>query len=69
MTLYLLTYRTFWSQWREEIHLLSEHNIPRPYFPKESYISALQLHGCSDASESAFAGAVYLRMIDPDTGV
>jgi len=53
-----------WSQWREDIHLLSEHSIPRPYFPKDRYVSSLQLHSFSDASELAFAGVVYLRMVD-----
>ena len=53
-----------WSQWRAELNLLSEQHIPRCYFPKDAEIVSVQLHGFSDASEQAYAGVVYLRMID-----
>ena len=52
-----------WLQWRSELHLLSEHHIPRCYFLKDARISTMQLHGFSDASERAYAGVVYLRMV------
>ena len=53
-----------WSKWRRELPLLSTHCIPRCYFPKEATIVYTQLHGFSDASEKAYAAAVYLRMED-----
>ena len=55
-----------WLQWRSELHLLSKRHIPRCYFPKDAHISTIQLHGFSDASESAYAGVVYLRMVDTE---
>ena len=53
-----------WLQWRNQLPLLANHCIPRCYFPKESIITSLQLHGFSDASERAYSGVVYLRMVD-----
>ena len=53
-----------WSQWRSELPVLSTKPIPHCYFPKEAEISSAQLHGFSDASEDAYAGVVYLRMIN-----
>ena len=38
--------------------------IPRCYFPKHFNIKFKQLHGNCDASEQAYAGVVYLRMVD-----
>ena len=53
-----------WLQWRTELTLLSHKYIPRCYFPKQSLVESVQLHGFSDASEEAYAGVVYLRMVD-----
>ena len=39
-------------------------DIPRCYYPKQSRIQSVQLHGFSDASEGAYSGVVYLRMVD-----
>ena len=36
-------------------------HIPRCYYPKQSRIQSVQLHGFSDA---AYSGVVYLRMVD-----
>ena len=57
------------SQWRSELNLLTERDIPRCYFPKTSHIVSSQLHGFSDASELAYAGVVYLRQADSDGNI
>ena len=43
-----------WLQWRGELSVLSKKHIPRCYFPKQSHIAAVELHGFSDASEEAY---------------
>ena len=53
-----------WLRWRIELTLLSDRPIPRCHFPKQVYIQSVQLHGFSDASEEAYSGVVYLRMVD-----
>ena len=53
-----------WMEWRSQLHLLSTKHIPRCYFDKKTQLVALELHGFSDASENAYAAAVYLRMTD-----
>ena len=53
-----------WLRWRNELHLLSNHHIPRCYYPKEVVIASMQIHGFSDASERAYSGVVYLRIED-----
>ena len=55
-----------WKKWRMELPLLSNVMIPRCYFPKHAHVVSVQLHGFSDASESAYAGVVYIRMVDSD---
>ena len=55
---------------RERIGLRGgEGPIPRCYFPKHVSIAALQVHGFGDASESAYASVVYLRMVDTNDQV
>ena len=51
-----------WERWRSELPLLQDHIVPRCYFPETTRPASLQLHGFSDASESAYAAAVYLRV-------
>ena len=58
-----------WLQWRSELPLLSNHHIGRCYFPKQAECVSLQLHGFSDASENAYAGVVYLRIVDSEQNV
>ena len=58
-----------WSQWRDELQLLADHRIPRCYYPTETKLCSMQLHGFSDASELAYAGVVYLRIEDTCGGV
>ena len=48
------------KQWRSELEVISKITLPRCYFSPLKAITQ-QLHGCSDASEKAYAGAVYLR--------
>ncbi len=53
-----------WRKWRSELILITGKCIPRCYFPKDVNIVFWQLHGFCDASESAYAGVVYVRMVD-----
>ena len=55
--------RESWEKWRSELTLLSGVSIPRCYFCKDVKVASVQLHGFSDASESAYAGVVYVRML------
>ena len=57
-----------WERWSHELSELQRCSIQRSYFPKETDIVNLQLHGFSDASERAYAGVVYIRGVD-STGV
>ena len=56
--------RDAWLRWRSELPSLSRKSIPRCYFPQEARIVSFQLLGFSDASVDAYAGVVYLRMVD-----
>ena len=56
--------KDIWIQWRSELQALSNKDIPRCYFPKEFKVNTIQIHGFSDASEDAYGGVVYLRMVD-----
>ena len=56
--------RKSWEKWRLELPVLTSKLIPRCYFPRNMSITSTQLHGFSDASEDAYAGVVYLRMVD-----
>ena len=51
------------------IDLLSTKHIPRYYYSKESCITTAELHGFCDASDKAYAAAVYLRMTDSNGSV
>ena len=53
-----------WRRWRSELPPLASKFMPRCYFPMEADVSSFQVHGFSDASEDAYAGVVYLRMVD-----
>ena len=58
-----------WERWRKELSALVSRLIPRCYFPKQVNVTSTQLHGFSDASEAAYAGVVYLRMVDSEGGI
>lgn len=61
--------RDVWMQWRNELQLLAGQHINRCYFPKDVQIISTQLHSFSDASERAYSGVVYLRLLDSDGNV
>jgi len=59
-----------WKAWRKELPLITSHPIPlRYHLVKGREIRSLQLHGFSDASDSACAGVVYLCAIYSDSSV
>ena len=53
-----------WLQWRSELPLFMGKLIPHCYYPKDVHIAFKQLHRFSEASEQAYSGVVYLRMVD-----
>ena len=53
-----------WEKWHSQLPALRNHLISHTYFPKQSIIVSRELHGFSDASETAYAGEVYLRAVD-----
>ena len=58
-----------WSKWRSELPILSTKLIPRCYFPRDVTIKGTQLHGFSDASESAYSAIVYFRFEDTSANI
>ena len=48
------------EMWRKELPLLADMELPRCYFGPEPALT-VQLHGFSDASETAYAAVVYIR--------
>jgi len=59
-------YLRHWETLVEELKILNEVKIPRCYFKKESSQSFSEVHGFSDASENAYAAALYLRTVYED---
>jgi len=55
-----------WNQFANELKALDKIRIPRCYFLPSSVPTDMQLHGFSDASEHAFAAAIYLRSVYKD---
>ncbi len=58
------TISTVWEKWISKFTELRQCSISRSYFPKEVDMVTVQLHGFCDASEGAYAGAIYTRGID-----
>ncbi len=56
--------RESWEKWRLELPVLACKLNARCYFPQTVSLTSMQLHGFSHASEDAYAGVVYLRMVD-----
>ena len=52
-----------WKRWPDELPALKDHLIPHHYFRDLGDVRSIELHGFSDASESAYAGVVYLRSV------
>ena len=44
--------------------MLNDHLIPRCYYPRDTKVKTIQLHGSCDASESAYAAVAYLKVTD-----
>ena len=61
--------RKVWEKWRGELPILRDHLIPRCYYNKEADTVNAELHGFCDASESAYAGVVYLKLLDSTNSV
>ena len=55
---------SIWTQWKSELPSLYNKSLSRCYFPHSFQLKSVQLHGFSDASENAYSGVVYLRMVD-----
>ena len=53
-----------WKKWHRELPALRNHQIMRPYFPKEIEVVNKELHGFCDASEAAYSGVIHLRAVD-----
>ena len=58
-----------WAQWKDKLPLLSSHAIPRQFTSSDSPVLEFQLHGFSDASQTAYGGVIYLRALHQDTSI
>ena len=58
-----------WAQWKDELPLLSSHDIPRRFTSSDSPVLEFQLHGFSDTSQTAYGGPIYLRALHQDTSI
>ncbi|XP_074649826.1 uncharacterized protein LOC141904997 [Tubulanus polymorphus] len=59
---------TAWLNWKSEVKQLDEIKINRCLIPKTIKQPKFSIHGFGDASESAYASCVYLRVEDTETG-
>ena len=58
-----------WNCFVSEARALSQLSVPRCYFLSNAVPTQVELHGFSDASEQAFAAAIYLRAIYRDGSI
>ena len=56
--------RQDWMNSRSELPLLTKKHIPCCYHPQNAEVAKIKLHSFSDASEDAYAAAVYIRVED-----
>ena len=61
--------RQWWEQWLQKVKELESFESPRCLFPNEENIQETVLVGFGDASEEAFAAAVYLRHFYKDGSI
>ena len=58
-----------WRSWMDELHYITDHPIARCYYSPDKTRLHNQLHCFSDASNVAYGGVVYVRMLYKDTTV
>ncbi|XP_022816832.1 uncharacterized protein LOC111349813 [Spodoptera litura] len=57
-----------WLTYRQELHFLTKFSVPRWLHMKHGD-KQIDLHGFCDASKSAYAAVVYVRVVDADGGI
>ena len=62
-------HQSWWALWFQRLDALNQVKVPRCLFPNEQALVGSELHTFVDASEEAFAAAVYLRNVYADGSV
>ena len=55
-----------WTTWRRQLHKIEDCMIPRRYSVRDADVISRELHTFTDASESGYGAAVYLRTVYSD---